>query len=303
MVPEEEKLSLGESLGWCMNTNFSSMNYKTKFENIYKLVKTRGVFIHNGYAYFSDNDMIHLIKSRLHKQFNDQLKWNLQMLPYIVKEDRIKQFLDSIPLVFPQPIKFSNIIVTLDDLDEASKLHFPLCMQHIHYILQENHHLKHDCRIQYGVFLKNLKLSYKDAMRFFEHEFTKSMSKEWYKKKYEYYFKHYYGKIGGMIDYKPYSCTFIQSMTPRPDQHHGCPFKHWDIDVLINKFKMDGLHLRDIGDIEDLVSENKYNQACTKYYCITRNIERDTLIQGPNQYCAESIMEMNLGDLLESIYE
>lgn len=42
------------------------------------------------------------------------------------------------------------------DIDKLAKQHFPLCMQHIHNVLKINHHLKHHCRLQYGLFLKGI---------------------------------------------------------------------------------------------------------------------------------------------------
>lgn len=224
------------------------------------------------------------------------------MLPNVTKEDQIQEFLNSLPIVVPRISTFVSLNITLDDLEYISEHFYPLCMQHIHNTLKSFHHLKHDSRKQYGIFLKNLGLPYDDAMTFFEQEFTKSMTKDWFRKKYAYYFKHFYGKVGGMIDYKPHSCITIQNMTLLPDQHHGCPFKHWDKDILFDKLRHEGLCSSNIRDIEDLVSEKKFQQACTKYYCIKRKAFKDIVIESPNQYCADGIThDITLDNVLESI--
>lgn len=307
IISAEEKQKLKPNLVCCRGSinseNFETeCYYKTKFKNILGLVKEREIFISKGYAYFPETDMIHLVLCILHSQIKEQLEWNIKLLPNVTEDDRIRDLLNTIPIIIPSSTSFQNMNISLDDLEEASRNHYPLCMRHIHNVLKTAHHLKHDCRMQYGIFLKNLQLPYEDAMQLFEQEFTKSMSKSWFDRKYSYYFKHYYGKVGSKLDYKPYSCNFIQSMEPGVEQHHGCPYKHWDKDILINEISNDVLSVRDITDIEDLISEKKYQHACTRYYCATRKIFRDSLIESPNQYFAESlIFEKSLDNLMESI--
>jgi len=60
---------------------------------------------------------------------------------------------------------------------QLAKRSMPLCMQHLHQKLKENHHLRHGGRMQYGLFLKGIGLSLEDALRFWQNEFTKVMQK------------------------------------------------------------------------------------------------------------------------------
>lgn len=306
LVHPKEKEILRMHLLSCksaVNTqNFETMiYYKTEFVNIINLVKEREIYINKGLAYFPEEDMMYLILSELHSQLREQLQWNVKLLPNIINQDRIHVFLNSLSIVMPRFTEFQRFDITLDSLEEISN-HYPLCMKHIHDVLKSTHHLKHNCRMQYGIFLKNLGLPYDDAMKFFEQEFTQCMSKDWFCRKYSYYFKHYYGKVGGKIDYQPDSCKFLQRITPSFDQHHGCPFKHWDKNILVEKFYNDGLCSKNIRDIEDLISGENYQQACTEYYCATRKVYRDTIIESPNQYCAESLtLELGLDNILESL--
>lgn len=54
----------------------------------------------------------------------------------------------------------------------------PLCMKQLHNNLKSNHHLRHFGRLQFGLFLKGIGLSMKDALQFWKREFTKKMSND-----------------------------------------------------------------------------------------------------------------------------
>lgn len=264
--------------------------YKTRFENITSLVGERKIFVRQGFAYFPEENLFHLIECHFRSEFKAQLAVNARGLPSIVNSNQFRDFLDSIAIVTTKLTYSEELDVGIDNLEDVSKYHFPLCMQSIHRTLKENHHLKHDCRMQYGIFLKNLGLPYEDAMEFIAGEFMKSMPEEIFKKKYSYYFKHYYGKVGSRINYKPYTCEFIQNMTPiGPHMYHGCPFKHWDKTTVVAEIKRNRICARDLRDIEDLVSANQFRKACTKYFCVTRQVRREGDIESPNEYSAESI--------------
>lgn len=282
---------------------FDNMEYyKTNFVNIISLVKKRKVFLNKGYAYFPFEDMFHLISCTLYRQFSEQLDWNSKMLPNITnKDNRIKILLSILPIVMPSHTSATALLnITFDDLEDIYQEHYPLCMKHIHNVLKSNHHLKHDCRMQYGIFLKNLGLPLEDTLKLFEEEFTKKMPKYLFDRKYAYYFKHYYGKVGGLIDYKPYTCKQIQEMVlSAPDHHHGCPFKHWDKEKLLKEFEPDKLRSQDIADIEDLILKKNYQQACIRHYWSKNKLIMDSSTEGPNEYCANSYnLVKNLDELL-----
>lgn len=44
--------------------------------------------------------------------------------------------------------------VTIDQLDSLAETSYPLCMRELHRTLRQNHKLKHDGRLQHGLFLK-----------------------------------------------------------------------------------------------------------------------------------------------------
>lgn len=111
--------------------------------------------------------------------------------------------------------------VTPEMLDQLSKDSYPPCMQQLHHSLKTNHHLKHNGRMQYGLFLKGIGLSMEDAIRFWKTEFCKQMDGDKWDKQYLYNIRHNYGHEGKRANYTPYSCSKICSMTPGPGESNG----------------------------------------------------------------------------------
>ncbi|KAJ8961030.1 hypothetical protein NQ314_006012 [Rhamnusium bicolor] len=219
-----------------------------------------------------------------------------------VSQKEIELFKDKLMRRNTEEIAFNNI--NLDNINEIAKLHYPLCMKVIHDVLRKEHHLKYDCKMQYGIFLKCLGLSYEDAMVFWKTEFTKKINQDWFDRKYAYLFKHQYGKVGGMIQYRPYSCDQILNNCPHAGQYHGCPFKHWDIDKLLQKCEDNGLEFGDINDIRTLVTNNKFKEACTVYFYGSHKVIRGDIISSPNEYFEKSYeIESSLDKYFDTILE
>lgn len=91
---------------------------------------------------------------------------------------------------------------------------FPLCMRKMHHQIKQNHHLKHNGRMQYGLFLKGIGLSLDDALQFWRSEFLKKMDAKTFDQEHEYNIRHNYGKKGHSVDYSPYGCGKIINTVP-----------------------------------------------------------------------------------------
>jgi len=106
--------------------------------------------------------------------------------------------------------------VTAEMIDDLARKHFPLCMRMLHNNLREDSHLKHQGRLQYGLFLKVrlgvivfdrlssiqiLGLSIEEAMAFWKRAFSRKINDEKFRKEYEYNIKHSYGLVGKMANY------------------------------------------------------------------------------------------------------
>lgn len=122
--------------------------------------------------------------------------------------------------------------VNLTNIDYNAKLHFPLCMKHIHDRFRSEHHLKYGGRLQYSLFLKEIGLSLDENLELFQNEFLKKMEEKMFKRKYAYSIKHLYGEVGRRVEKPAYKCDQIIESSVSCRDEHGCPFAHWDTDKL-----------------------------------------------------------------------
>jgi DNA primase large subunit len=133
-------------------------------------------------------------------------------------------------------------------------------MKHLHKKLNQFHHLKHQGRLQYGLFLKGVGLTLEGALQFWRDEFTKKMTDSDFDKNYLYNFRHQFGQEGKKTNYSPYGCTkIILGTIPVEGNFHGCPYKHLDENSLRNELKSSSsLGEKDVEEIMDLTSQNHY---------------------------------------------
>lgn len=196
--------------------------------------------------------------------------------------------------------------ISLSGLDFYAKNHFPLCMKHIYGVLKTTHHLKHACRLQLGLFLKGIGLTYEDAMNFWRDEFTKKIDSGKFEKDYAYNIKHMYGLVGQRTSYSPYSCLKIINSSVGPGEQQGCPYKHWDPVYLRSKLNEVGISsegkylsfnlannfermLLGVEDIVDAATKGHFQIACGKYFQYTHGQENKNGINHPNQYFEDSV--------------
>lgn len=278
----------------------STTFYKAKYYEIPELVSGRKAYLKGGIAIFSENNYICYIKNKLSHEFMVHL--NFQSTVYPCLNDKYKFLVHSIPQYLPI-INFGSELdsLSLDNIDQFADHHFPLCMKNLHKTLKTDHHLKYDGRMQYGVFLFWLGLSFEDAMEFWKNEFMKKMTEDLFNRKYAYLFKHQYGLVGRKSPYPPSSCSNILLYTPLPNQHHGCPFKHWSKTTLLKTIEKE---VPCLTDIEDLVDQQQFQKACTTYFCRSKNVSHlsveSDIIKSPNQYVHESFLAR---DILEIMFD
>lgn len=137
------------------------------------------------------------------------------------------------PATEVMPAKFGGSRVELASLDSFAHAHFPPCMKSLYFQLKQTHHLKHRSRLQLGLFLKGIGLSYEDSLRMWRAEFTQVMTLDKFVKGYEYNIKHNYAKVGKMADYTPWGCQkLIHSAPASEGDSKGCPFKNSPPDEL-----------------------------------------------------------------------
>lgn len=176
-------------------------------------------------------------------------------------------------------------------------------MQHLHYKLREESHLKHGGRMQYGLYLKSIGVSLEEAIVFWKKAFSKKLADDKFSKDYLYNIRHNYGQEGKRANYAPYSChKIITTSPPYHGDHHGCPFRHFGEDRLIQmltNLRLTGAKLGEkalnasiVGEIMALVKEHHYQIACTRLFELSRKITDfniESVITHPHQFFEWSV--------------
>ncbi|ESO86627.1 hypothetical protein LOTGIDRAFT_128625 [Lottia gigantea] len=298
-IPREEKEKIsGELAHSICSGQVSTLDFfKVYFTDALDLVKSRKVFLKDGYAYVVREDLISILLSVYRAKLSRALSQTARALPHLEEDDRLLPMLCGLSKRYlgqdytnKKPAAGQ---ITADMIDTLSKKSFPLCMQHLHQTLKREHHLKHGGRMQYGLFLKGIGVSLEEAMKFWKSEFMKLIDGDKFDKQYSYNIRHNYGKEGKRADYTPYSCMkIIMSNAPGPGDTHGCPFRHFDPELLKQKLKSNGLGKDALEEVIATTKKGHYQVACSKYFeYIHGGIALDSDIQTfqhPNQYFEES---------------
>ncbi|KAI4465674.1 dna primase large subunit [Holotrichia oblita] len=265
--------------------------YKVRFTEVPSLIKSRRVFVHKGYAYIPNFELVTCILGIFRSSLNEALVYANRRLP-LMDDDRINFLITNLHNIYTgkdYSQNFNSGKVGLTSLDVYARDHFPLCMKYVYGILKSTHHLKHDCRLQLGLFLKGIGLTYEDSMTFWKNEFTKKIDSGKFDKEYAYNIKHMYGLVGQRTSYSAYSCIKIISSNVGVGDHHGCPYKHWDSVILRTKLNELGMTTEAVEDIVNTASKGHYQIACCKHFEYIHGQQNKVAISHPNQYFEESL--------------
>ncbi|KAK8736904.1 hypothetical protein OTU49_004714 [Cherax quadricarinatus] len=272
--------------------------YKVPFTEALELVRQRKVYLHGGYVYVPDTDLVTLVSTAFRTNLSHALAITYRALPQLEDDERLMKLLQDFDKRYTgndytQKKKGDGVHITPDMIDELATKSFPLCMRQLNDTLRTTHHLRHGGRLTYGLFLKAAGLSLEDALYFWRSHFTKNMDIDKFEKQYAYNVRYNYGKEGKRTDYTPYSCMKIIMMSIGPGDAHGCPFKITDHTILRQRLTSFNVSQQAINEIMDLVSKNHYQVACQRYWEATHNSTLDAGINHPNQYFEESFKILN----------
>lgn len=271
--------------------------YKVPFESVPDLVGSRKVYLHQGYAYVSKDQVGSLVVQPFRAEMSKAMvklarDWN----SFMAREeaDRLAPLVEGLSQRYlgpdySDPSKRGAVgEITAKDIPRLSQESFPLCMVTMTAALHEQHHLKHTARMQLGLFLKGIGLPLEEAIRFWRTEMAQYAPGEKFDKEYLYNIRHNYGKEGKRQDYTPHSCASIIGTTPGVGQVHGCPYRLFGEEQL--RAALSRLAVTP-AKAEEAVSKAKaghYQLACAAVWEGKMGCSCDIGINHPNQYYEES---------------
>ncbi|CAD6241893.1 GSCOCG00009361001-RA-CDS [Cotesia congregata] len=289
---EKEELKL-ELIKYLKNKDdYNKMDYfKIPINNIICKMNPHEFYLNKGIAYVPFNMMRQVLCAKFHHLIKGK-RSNL-MIESIKSAEKSHFGLSSIcnyartTFTRIQESTLSDSGLTEKDIDHLSETGFPPCMRHIHQTLRKNHHLKHEARLQYTLFLKGIGLNVKETIKLFKGEFTQRMDIGLFEREYRYYIEHAYGLRGRRKDYPPQECHQIQSKrTPRGDCN-GCPLQihnHIDIEDLDQTLIQWQIPKSDRqGIIEESKNKNP-GTACALYFEAINDCKMKKEIDHPNDY-------------------
>ncbi|CAK9819568.1 DNA primase large subunit [Anthophora quadrimaculata] len=292
ITPEEKdriKEELYSSTSKVLNIDITEF-YKVPFRRVTDLIRSRRVYVSQGIAYVPHTDLVSVFVSHFRKNMHDGMSHARLSVSNVCDDERIISFLDSLPGYFAgmTRVVWTTVATPIDKLDELSKTSYPLCMRILHEALKNNHHLKNNGRIQYGLFIKGIGVTMEDALDFWKKEFTKKLDADKFDKEYGYAIRHLYGREGKQTNYTPLGCPKIISSSVGPGEYHGCPYKCLDNESLRQKLFNYGIPAASINEIAELSKDWHYNIACTTYFKALHNRLPEKPIIHPNGYFVES---------------
>ncbi|KAI7846146.1 hypothetical protein COHA_000316 [Chlorella ohadii] len=281
--------------------------YKVPFEQVPDLVAARRVYLQAGYAYVSKDQMSSLVVQPFRAGLSKALvvtarRWAAVVAPE--EADRLTPVVESLSQRYLGP-DYSDpdkrgVVGTISaaDIPKVARQSFPLCMMNMYQALHESHHLKHDGRMQFGLFLKGIGLPLEEAIRFWRTEMAPVAPGEKFDKQYLYNVRHNYGKEGNRKDYTPYTCMKVISSTPGVGQVHGCPYKTFSQESLRSALSRLQVAPAKIDEACSKAAAGHYQLACAAAWEGKHGCACETGINHPNQYYEES--RKALGELQEN---
>ena len=274
----------------------STKFYSVPFVEALDLLSKRECYLYHGMAYMTEHKLIAILLQKFRTSLSQSLLYmcqhnsmsssstpsnhpNTTTTSTHAESLRLEPFLRNINRCLTNPsssdthdidgnaIHGSNTITASTLLQYRNNM--PLCMRQLQIGLEQDKKLKHWGRLQYGLFLKGAGMSMEDAIVFFSRHFT-SVTNEKFQKEYAYNIRHMYGKEGKRATYTPYNCTKVilgNAPTGGNGEHHGCPYKHYDVDHLDMILKEVHIHnAADRNEILKLKQSHQYQLACVKQF-------------------------------------
>ncbi|XP_067648616.1 uncharacterized protein [Haliotis asinina] len=255
----------------------SGLYFHLPFQAVTSLVSNRRVVLHRGMAKVHydnlDEVLTGLFRSVLHLSLK-QVKGARSTALQDVRMKRCANVLKSIYRTkVPIPLNWNHLsCLSHDQVDQFEHL-FPLCMSSLHKSLRTNHRLKHNDRVQYSLFLKEVGMPVHQAIKMWKQEYslpshlpgTGLHSWQADERRYTYNIRHLYGLEGARRNYRGHCCASLQKRTLGPAEQGGCPFVQFDSHHLSNILTDAAIMKMDQAKILNLKSSGDACGACVVY--------------------------------------
>lgn len=143
------------------------------------------------------------------------------------------------------------------------------------------------------MYLKGVGLNLDESLRFWKGEFTKKndIDSEKFEKQYSYNIRHSYGQEGKRNDYKPWNCNKTINLTaPGPGEYHGCPFKTFSNENLLQLLNSYGVSRPELKVILDKKDSNLHQVACLRLFESThKNGVAENVGNHPNSFFTSAL--------------
>ncbi|GAA5991439.1 hypothetical protein JCM5350_006930 [Sporobolomyces pararoseus] len=278
-VEDAEKDQLSEILAAASGIRPDRMReesfFKVDWTRVTDLVGQRKVFLRGGKAYVSSSQEFSLVAAEFASRLARGLELTAKALPRLDEDTRLVPVLSHLSMGFMAGITSEYTYSTTADgeqitaemVQDLSRQSFPLCMRNMQETLNTSHHLKHEGRLQYTLFLKGIGLSIEEALVFWRRSFSK-ITDNVFVKEYKYNIRHAYGLEGARKNYTPKTCTaIITGPVPGAGQCHGCPFKHQEANLVpLLQQTLPNITQSDIKEITKAAKEGHYHVSCTRVF-------------------------------------
>ncbi|KAL7675370.1 hypothetical protein ACOME3_001630 [Neoechinorhynchus agilis] len=280
-------------------TTFSSTSfYKIYFTEVIDLVRSRKVFINKGFAFVPSIDMVSVIASKYRANLSKSLVICSRKAPIVsIQNPRLTKFFTRITSgVNCSKLKAGSSVdnIQCEHLDDLSAKCYPPCMSNLHQALRTHHHLRHQGRLNYWLYLKGIGVPLEENLKLFRGEFVDKygMDSKKFEREHGYNIRHSYGHEGKRTSYTPYSCLkIITDHPPSVGDYHGCPFKHTNADALRQRLEGAGINGQALDQICSLGANKHFQLACQHFFAVKHGIDDYTqapAITHPNQYFIDS---------------
>ncbi|KAJ1979435.1 DNA primase subunit pri2 [Dimargaris verticillata] len=216
--------------------------FEVEFQQVLDLVQRRQVFVRGGKAYVPLSDQGVLIVNEFKKHLEKVLGTTAKVLTRLDDDDRLGPILNNLSsqqASVGYQTKTTNGKVGASEVDTG------------------------------------IGVSLEDAMEYWRKAF-RHLSDDKFQKEHAYNIRHNYGLEGKRTNYSPYSCNkIILANHPGPGDHHGCPFRHFSKDQLVDSLCHQNLAEDDIRSIAELAKAGHYQIACTRHFeAVHKNTKR-----------------------------